>query len=221
MGRPPGIKNGQGKKAAKAPKKGVGSPSAEKPREASQMGAAVQSNGPTPEEKRKYLEEYRNHRRRLADIMKEAADERGNGRSTLKAFENKGGSPKMLRRMWELTDMSKGEAESEIAEYLGYAIDIGIRVVFDASGQGGFADVMEPTTEAMEATARGRSYDEGWERAKNGGQVTENPKPQGSEQHQRWHQGFQDYHWQKENGPSPASAAEGADAADETAAAAD
>lgn len=161
---------------------------------------AAADNGPDAQEKRKYLEEYRNHRRLLADLMKDAADERGNGRSILKSFENKGGNPKMLRRMWELTDLTQSEAENEVREYLGYAIDVGVRVSFDAAGQGSLADVLDrkPTVEAQERLSQTRAYDQGRERAMAGGQVAENPKKAGTAAHQQWHKGFSDYVWERD-----------------------
>lgn len=202
MGRPAGSKNKQGaKKAAKkaapkAPQKNQ--TESAPPREAPPMEAGP-SNGPTAIEKRQYLDRYRDHRRKLASIMEDAADERGAGRSILKQFENKGGNPKMLKRMWELTDMTQNEATAEVQEYLGYAVDIGIRVSFDKTGQGGLSDILNPTTDAEASVNRARAYDEGWDRAKNGGQMTENPKAQGSEAHQQWHKGFSDYIWERDN----------------------
>lgn len=215
MGRPPGSKNGAGSKQTAAkkaapPKKAAAQPAAE-PRTAAPMEAAP-SNGPAPEEKRQYLELYRKHRRTLASIMEEASEERGNGRSLLKQFENKGGNPKMLRRMWELTDMTQGEAEAEVTEYLGYAVDIGIRVSFDGAGQGSLDDVLKPTTEATEAINRASAYEQGYSRAKDGGQVTENPKKAGSEAHQQWHRGFSDRIWEQENPKPPEAASGGAEA---------
>lgn len=206
MGRPPGIKNGAGKKAAKKSAAQIEtSESAE--RQAPAM-AAASSNGPDASEKRRFLEEYRNHRRRLATIMEDAADERGSGQSLLKSFASQGGDPKMLKRMWELTDMSKNEAEADVAKFLGYAVDIGIRVSFDVSGQGNMVDVLtesgaplRPTTEAEALVARGRAYQEGWTKASEGGDVSDNPHRAGSQVHQEWRTGFSDCIWEKDNGP--------------------
>lgn len=202
MGRAPGSKNGAGKKAAakKAPaKKAAAAAAPSTPKEAPRMEPGP-SNGPTAVEKQQYLELYRKHRRTLAKIMEEAADERGNGRSLLKQFENKGGNIDKLKAMWELTNLTKAEAQADVAQYLEYVVDIGIRVSFDGRGQGSLDDVLEPTTEATEATDRARAYEEGWQKAKDGGQVTDNPKTAGSAEHQQWHKGFSDRIWEQENG---------------------
>jgi len=211
MGRPAGSKNAAKKAAGKkAAGKKAAAGAATPPREAKPMSPAQQSNGPTEIEIRQYLERYRNHRRALADIMKEAGEERGNGRSILKSFESKGGNPDMLRKMFDLTDMTKAEADAFIAEYMGYAIKVGIeppRVIFDAQGQGSLADVLEtpikPTVEAEEALDRTRAYNDGWNSAKEGGLVTQNPKIAGTADHQNWAKGFGDWHWEKEHGGKP------------------
>lgn len=165
------------------------------------------TNGPSPEDKREALESYREKRRTLASIMKEAADARGEARSILSAFKNKGGNPKMLVRMWELTDMSKGEAESEVAEFLGYAVDIGIRVAFDQSGQGNMLDVLnedgpppKPTTETEALLAKSRAYNDGWNTGVHNGTLGDNPHHAGTEPHQEWTRGLSDAIWEKENG---------------------
>jgi len=207
MGRPPGSRN-RGKAPTPTGRRTT-KPTPDNPK------VSVMSNGPTAEEKRQYLEDYRKRRRTLADMMAEIAQVRGGIRSTLKAFENKGGSPKMLRRMWELTDMSKGEAEAEVAEYLGYAIDIGVRVVYDAKGQGGLADVLErpppkPSAKAQQDLAAARSYSDGWNSASHGGTISDNPKRVGSLEAQQWAQGMSDYIWEQENGRSPGDAPAGA-----------
>jgi hypothetical protein len=190
--------------------------------------SSVQANGPTAVEKRQYLDDYRKRRRQLADIMAEAAEVRGGIRSTLKAFENKGGSSKQLKRMFELTDMTKAEAEAEVAEYMGYAADIGIRVVYDSSGQGGLGDVMDPpprkgaakkaaappqpTVVAEQSVEDARAYSDGWNTAKAGGTIMDNVKKAGTSEHQQWTKGFNDYVWEQEHGRSPAEPPAGAPA---------
>lgn len=201
MGRPPGSTNR--KKAAKATGEEQTKPRADNPKMSS-----VQANGPTAEEKRQYLEAFRKKMRGLADHNKVGSEMRGSLRSLLKSFANKGGSPKMLKRMWELTDMSKAEAEAEVQEFIGYATDIGISVSFNEEGQATLDEVMKapppkPTPAAETNLKLARSFSDGWNSAMSGGTVADNPHRQGSEEAQQWFKGMSDYIWEQEHGRSP------------------
>jgi hypothetical protein len=201
MGRPPGSTNR--KKAAKATGAEQTKPRADNPKMSS-----VQANGPTAEEKRQYLENYRKRMRAVADHNKVGAELRGGVRSLLRSFEQKGGSSKMLRRMWELTDMSKAEAEAEVQEFIGYATDIGISVSFNEEGQATLDDMMKapppkPTPAAEISLKLARAYSDGWNSAMSGGAITDNPFRQGTEEGQQWAKGMTDYVWEQENGRNP------------------
>lgn len=208
MGRPPGSTNR--KKAAKATGEEQTKPRADNPKMSS-----VQANGPTAEEKRQYLEAFRKKMRGLADHNKVGSEMRGSLRSLLKSFANKGGSPKMLKRMWELTDMSKAEAEAEVQEFIGYATDIGISVSFDEEGQATLDDMMKapppkPTPAAEISLKLARAYSDGWNSAMSGGTISDNPHRAGTEEGQQWAKGLTDYVWEQENGRNPGTPPAGA-----------
>lgn len=183
-------------------KQAAADPSAQPPREAAPMAAAKPSNGPTPTEKQQDLAIHQKLKRTLADIMQEAADVRGQIKSNLSAHKNKGGDPQMIVLMGKLHDMGLTEAEAAVARYFEYARDTGINIAFDGSGQGSLVDMLaepaRPTVEAAEALARGRSYNDGWNSAKSGGTVDDNPNQPGTESHQQWRKAFGDWHFEND-----------------------
>lgn len=156
------------------------------------------TNGPTAIEKRQDLNTYQKLKRTLADIMKEAADVRGQIQSVLKAHDKKGGDSKMVVMMAKLEDMTKGEAEDAVARYFEYARDIGIRVSFYGSGQGSVDEVLGDPAPVRKGNgpemdlSEARAYDDGCNSARHGALPQDNPFNGGTIEHQGWARGRND-----------------------------
>jgi hypothetical protein len=228
MGRPPGVKNGQGKKA-----KAKGEAAVEtEPREAPAMEAAEAepdeaagwdsdaeteaedapapvasiapgANGTTPEL-------LKNTLTGLEECQIAQARVNAKRKRLKKDWKAAGGTVAALMATFRSTQKnSADEAAVDLEEIvrLHAMLGIQVRVVWDQQGQGAFGDVVDapPQTQAdVDASRRlaaARAYGDGHNSGMNGGTLANNPftHAPGSEQFVEWQRGCSDAIWEADN----------------------